>query len=447
MKRTIFSLLLVFLGTPFICQPITAQFTIDGNVQNFNALGTYSNNELITARNRLDIRLKRSFTFGDFHSETHLYNYYQDSFDFELMFREIYLDYFTTNYDIRIGLQRLTTGRSDAGFVTDIYSGIDYRDFLTKEPEEIVLGTMAINIRRYFNQNSIQLILNPFRNRSRLPDSGSRWFPVQSIDAPIPVDLRRDEQNYSLTHLNSSLNYAHRSIPNMDFDINLLYWNYPAPSLGIRLNNGNNLQNAEFELFETYQQSFMVGLSGLYQISSRLFLTSETLFVQNRLFTFTTLPVDLLENAFEDVLSAIQFLNQFENRDDNYLMGKPWIHTMAGLQTDLFGFTLSSQFYLEWILDYDQNILAQQFFPYATFRLSRLLNRDRLQLTALNRYNFAGNDWLLQFQGTYEMTDGLEFTIGTNLMGGDQIDPFYGHFSFNQYRDNSFIFTRITYYF
>lgn len=448
MKRITISLLLAIISSPFISQPITAQFTTEGDIQNYNALGIDSNTEFIAARNRLNFRLKRTFIFGEFYSETHLLNHYQDSFDFELIFRELYLDLFTSDYDIRIGLQRLTTGRSDAGFVTDIYSGIDYREFLTKGPSEILKGTLAINIRRYFNENSIQLIINPFQNnRSILPKTGSRWFPIQNMDTSIPVNLLKSERNFSISHLNGSLNYAHRAIPDLDFDLNLYYWNYPVPSLGFRLNNGDNFQNLDIDLIETYQQSFMAGFSGQYQFSNRLFLTTETLFVHNRLLTFTTIPVNQLENSLDDVLSAVQLLNQFENREDYYLMEKPWIHTMAGIQTDLFGFTISSQFYLEWILNYDRQLLAKPIFPYATFSLSRLLNRDRVRLTTIQRYNFIGNDWLFQFQGSYDVIDGLEFTFGTSLMGGNEIDPFYGHFSYYQYRHNRFISTSITYYF
>ena len=447
MKRITASVLLVFFGFPFAIQPVIAQFIIDGDIQNYNALSISSDNELINARNRLNLQIERKFSFGNLYSEAHLFNNYHDSFDFEWIFREFYLDVFTPNYDIRIGLQKLTAGRSDAGFVTDIYSGLDYRDFLTKEPEEIVLGTLAMNIRRYFNQNSIQLLINPFHKKSILPDSDSRWFPVQNSEIPIPVRLKRADQKNSLSGLSGSLNYAHRSTPNLDFDVSFLYWNYPVPSLGYQLNNSNSVQNIELDLYETYQRSFMIGFSGLYQLTDRWFLISETLFVRNRLFTFTTFPSELLENAFENNLSAIQLLSRFENREDNYLMGKPWIHSMAGVRTDLSGFTLSSQIYLEWILDYNPEILANQYYPYVTFSVSRLLNRDRLRLTAINRYNFIGNDWLLQFLGLYEIIDGLDFSLGTNLMGGEETAPLYGHFSFNQYRDHSFIFSRITYYF
>lgn len=428
-------------------QPITAQFVINGNIQNFNAIQTYSDNELINARNRLNISLNKSFSFGELYSETNLYNNYNDSFEFELLLRELYLDLFTSNYDIRIGFQRLISGRSDAGFVTDIYSGIDFRDFLTKEPDEIVLSTLAINVRRYFKQNSIQLIISPIQNRSKLPGFNSRWFPIKSIDGPFEINVLSGKQSYSLSEISGAISYSNRSMPNLDFDVKALYWNYPSPSFGLRLNNIENSQNLELNLIETYDHSLMIGLSGQYQLSPVWFITSETLFVQNRLFTFSNVSKQQMEDSLNDPFTALQVLGQFTEREDNYLMGKPWIHTMAGFQSELYGFTISSQFYLEWILDYDQKILAQPLFSYATLLLSRNFNRDRLRLSTLNRYNVAGRDWLIQFQGTYEIADGFEMTLGTNIMGGNDVEPFYGHFSFNQYQDNSFLFSRITYFF
>lgn len=447
MKKKILTLLPVFLCILHAQQPITAQSVINGDIQNFNAIQTFSNNELINARNRLKINLNHTLPFGEFHAETQTYHSYNDSFDIEFLLKELYLDIYTSNYDLRVGYQILTTGRSDAGFVTDIYSGIDFRDFLTKEPDEIILGTLAINVRRYFNQNSVQLILNPTHNKSKLPGLTSRWFPIQNIEGPFELNLLNDDQKYSLSELSGALNYSNRSIPKFDFDLKLLYWNYPSPSFGIRFNNVDNVQNVELDLFETYEKSLMFGFSGQYQLSPSLFITTETLVVQNRLFTFSTVPKELLDEALNDPFTAFQVLSQFTERDDNYLMGKPWIHSMAGLQSELYGITISGQVYLEWILDYDQKLLAQPFFPYATLLLTRTLNRDRLNLSSLYRFNFSGNDWLFQFQGTYEIADGFEASIGTNLMGGNEVDPYYGHFSFNQYRDNSFIFSRITYFF
>tara|TARA_R100001143_G_scaffold63591_1_gene72995 strand:- start:19187 stop:20530 length:1344 start_codon:yes stop_codon:yes gene_type:complete len=446
-KKKILTLLSATLCIIHAHQPITAQSTISGDVQNFSAIQTYSNNDLINARNRLKINVNHATSFGEIHAETQIYHNYNDSFDIELLLRELYSDIYTSDYDIRIGLQRLTTGRSDAGFVTNIYSGIDFRDFLTKEPDEIILGTLAINVRRYFDQNSVQLILSPTHNKSRLPGLSSRWFPIQNIEGPFEIKLLKDNQKYSLSEFSGSLSYSNRSIPNLDIDFNLLYWNYPSPSFGFRFNNIDRGQNVELDLIETYEKSIMVGLSGQVQLSPSWFITGETLFVQNRLFTFSTIPTNQLEAASNDPFTAFQVLSQFSERNDNYLMGKPWIHTMAGVQSEMFGITISGQLYLEWILDYDQRILAQPFFPYATLLLTRTFYRDRLNLSSLYRFNFAGNDWLYQLQGTYEITDGFEATIGTNLMGGNEADPYYGHFSFNQYRDNSFIFLRITYYF
>lgn len=428
-------------------QPITAQFIINGDLQNYNAIQTISDNEVIAARNRLNFRIKRAFSFGEFNSEAHLYNNYSNSLNVELFLRELYLDIFTSNYDLRIGFQRLTTGRSDAGFVTDVYSGTDFRNFLTKEPDEITLGTLALNVRRYFKQNSVQLIFNPVQNKSRLPGLNSRWFPIQNLDVPFEVNLLKENRQFSLKEISGALTYSNRSKPDLDFDLKLLYWTYPSPSFGIRFNNIDNPQNTELDLVETYEQSFMFGLSGQYKLSPILFLTSETLLVQNRLFTFSTVPQEQLQEAINDPLTAFQVLTQFPDRKDNYLSGKPWIHTMVGIQSELYGFTISGQVYLEWILDYDDKILAEPLFPYATLLISKPLNRDRLQLSALNRFNYSGRDWLLQFQGTYEISDGFEVTMGTNLMGGNEVEPFYGHFSFRNYRDNSFVFSRITYYY
>jgi hypothetical protein len=191
----------------------------------------------------------------------------------------------------------------------------------------------------------------------------------------------------------------------------------------------------------------MAGFSSAIRLGSNFTLNVESLYVNRRLFTFLPVPISLLEDALTDIQSGFQLLQEFDLRDDGYLLKKPWLNSMVGFQTDQLGFTINAQAYLEAIFDYEDRILPRRLYPYATLILNRPLLRDRLQMVFLTRYNIYAEDFWTQLQGIYEVDDGIELSLGANLFGGKDITPFYGHFTFNQFKENSFIFTKIAVYF
>lgn len=448
-------LILLFLwgiiGLSFISVSVSAQSSFNGLFQNYNAFQTLYDNELIAGRNRLRINFSKNVESVRLFSEIDLINRYVEFNDrspnAEFRFRELYFDWYLDNYDIRVGKQNIIWGRADGGFITDILTPVDLREFLTQDPEDLRSGVSAINITRYSGPNSFQFILNPAFQRDLFPEPGSRWFPIQSIDSPVTVNFTRDDDPPSLKNIQLATQFRIRSVSDLDLDLMLYYWTHPMPAYAVEPNffNPPNLPNVD--LIETYKPSWMAGYSLNYQIASEWNLTAETLFVKDRIFTYLPVPVSVLENALTDIGSAIQVLQEFELRDDGYLLIKPWLQSMVGLQTTVKETVVSAQFYLETIIDYEEKILPQQYFPYATLFVNRSFYRERLQMVALARYNFYAEDYWFQLQGIYELSDGLELAMGTNLFAGEEISPFYGHFTFNQFRENSFIFSRIAFYF
>lgn len=444
----LFLLTLIFFKNP---QNVASQSNVNGLLQNYNAFQTTNERELIAGRNRLKLQFTRPSESGGLYFETDLVNRYNGSgafiVDNEVQIRELYFERFLDSYDIRVGKQNIIWGRSDGGFVTDILTPVDLREFLTQEPEDLRIGLTALSITRYFGGNSLQFVLSPTFQRDLFPAPDARWFPVNDIPSPIPVEFIEDDSPSTLSDIQAAVQYRIRSISNLDLDLMLYYWTHPMPTFAVEPNFFNPPNLPSVDLIETYQPSLMGGYSLNYELGSDWFLTSESLFVKNRLFTFLPVSVNLLESALNDVGSAIQVLQQFELRDDRYLVEKPWIQNMVGLQTSVKGTIISAQAYLETILNYEERILPQQYFPYATLLLTRSFMRDRLQVLSLGRYNFYGEDFWFQLQGIYEISDGLEFAAGTNLFYGEEVSPFYGHFSFNQFKENSFFFTRLSYYF
>lgn len=438
----LFSFLLILAGHSF------AQNNLSGLYQNYNALQTSPDHEFIAARNRLRLQLNRSITNGSFYSETDIIHRYAERAESEVLIRELYMELYFDKSDLRIGKQVINWGRSNGAFVTGILSPLDLSEFLTQDPSDLILGVTSLNYTRYFGSNSMQFVFAPVFEKDRFPQSDSRWFPLQTIDAPLPVRYRPYQAEGTVSDMQAGLRYSLRSPDSFDLDLMLLYWTHPLPSFSLTVELLNDFPDPpSVDLSETYRASPMAGYSLSWQLGNNLSLLSESLFVTDALFTFLPVSVNRLEDALESVTDAFLVLQEFEIRNDGYLLTKPWLQSMLGIQTEFAGTIVSLQGFLETIFTYEDRLLPQQYFPYATLFMNRSFLRDRLQVLSGGRYNFFGNDFWFQLQGIYELSDGIELSSGINLFGGKEISPFYGHFTFNQFRENSFLFSKISLYF
>lgn len=424
-----------------------AQNSLSGLYQNYNAVQTSPPNEIIAGRNRLRLQINRSQSFGGFYAETDVIQSYSENPDVELIIKEAYADIYFDKSDLRVGLQKISWGRADAGFVIDILSQLDLREFLTLGPDDLRLGITALNYTRYFGANSFQLIASPIFQPDRIPKPGSRWYPVPEISTPLPVNISQYEAETGIDNVQLAFRYGLRSPANLDLDLYALLWTHPMPAYDIDLEFLDLPNVLSVTLNETYKQSLMGGVSASYQLHQYFTFIGEMLYVKDRLFTYLPIQTEQLENAISSPVSALQVFQEFAFNDINFLEKSSWLNSMFGIKSEVKGVNISAQVYLETILNYDDRFLQDEQFTYFSLLLNRAFLRQRLQAIFLGRYNQNGDDFWTQIQGIYEIDDGLEISFGVNLFGGRERDTFYGHFSFDQFSDNSFIFSKIAVYF
>lgn len=424
-----------------------AQTSISGLFHNYTGLQTGRDFELVAARNRFRLQLDKSVSFGSIYSETDLLDRYANNRDTELLLRELYADWYTGMFDIRIGKQKIIWGTSNGAFVNDIITPVDFRDFITPDVADMRIGVTAINLTRYFGDHSLQAVVAPVKQPNQIPDQDSRWFPVPESSGGLPIRFQALQDQPTLADIQLASRFAWRPSYALDIDLMLYHWAYPVPAYSIEPSLSDFPDIVEMSLTETYHTSPMAGYSLSWQISDSWIITSETVFIHERLFTFLPVSTDMLEEALEDPEIAMQVLQEFEVRDDGYLLKKPWYHQMAGIQTDIQNTTVGLQGFLETILDYESRILSQRLFSYLTGFAQISFLRDRFQTRLTGRYHIHGEDFWTQLQGTYEIADGFELTTGVNLFGGSSVTTFYGHPSFYQFREDSFFFTQLAFYF
>ncbi len=76
----------------------------------------------------------------------------------------------------------------------------------------------------------------------------------------------------------------------------------------------------------------------------------------------------------------------------------------------------------------------------ATVRLTRFLKHQTWKLSLFTFYSPADNDYLLQPQVSYKVSDRLSINMGANIFGGEKQNTFFGQFDKN---DNVYLNFRI----
>ena len=450
LRKTAFCFLFcLFFSIIFDIDKAAAQIRLNGVLQNYMAVQTVGDHEFLAARNRLRFQLDKPTNFGGLYTNLDLIHRFNKSNKLELLLKEAYFDWYLPNFDLRIGHQKIIWGRANGTFITDIVTPVDLREFLTVSAEDIRFGVTSFNAIRYFGSNSLQLVFAPFFQSDLLPSAESRWFPARemlSLFSPFSVKSAPAERSHSLEDIQLALRYSLLSPERLDLDIFLMHWTHPTPAYNISFEFDEISETPSVNLEESYRNSWMTGLSASFKLHSKLFLLVESLFVNKKLFNATPLSIDFQPALFSDTSAFLELLQNIEIEDD-FLQTKPWIHSMAGLRTEIIQTTIDAQFFLEGIFKYEDEILQEEMYKYVTLLATRSLLRDRLQILTLSRYNFDTNDYWIQFQGQYELDENLQLTVGTNLFGGKETNQLSGHVPFSHFKENSFVFSKIALFF
>lgn len=422
---------------------------LNGVYKNYTGIETTGDNELVAARNRLRLSLRQDTDFGGFTAKTDLLNSFEDPQDIELLLREAYLDWYLDSYDIRIGKQVIAWGRTNGAFVTDILSPLDVREFLTIPIEDIRLGLTSLNVIRYFGSDFLQFVFAPFEQPDLLPAADSRWFPINSEQIPFDVETEQSRLEETENRLQGALRFAWRSPDRLDLDLMAMRWAHPVPAYDIGLQAVGFPDLVQLQFIESYRSSWMGGASVSWNPVSSLFIKAEGLLVESKLFNNLPISAEIPEGDNPSLRSLRAFLQSVEldSDFDGLITERPWIHAMAGIEFEVWDTNISLEGYIEQILDYKETILQEEQFEYATLSATRSFLENRLNILALSRYQFDRDDYWVQVRGTYEIRNGFEATLGTNLFSGPTPPLLYGHLSFGNYSDSSFIFSKIALFF
>jgi hypothetical protein len=142
----------------------------------------------------------------------------------------------------------------------------------------------------------------------------------------------------------------------------------------------------------------------------------------------------------------------YDSRDDhagvNPAIANSEARFLLGYQRQLSeDFTVGVQYYAEIMMDFDAYERAlpdsfasrKKYRDIVTLRLTRFLLHQTWMLSLFSFYSPAEQDYLLQPQVNYRISDRFSTTLGANLFGGEKRTTFFGQFNGN---DNLYLTLR-----
>ncbi len=381
---------------------------------------TYDNWNFVMMQQTLNLNFEKRGDKVAFKANPMIYLYNSDSLYFNM--RELYLDLYFDNFDLRIGKQQVVWGKADGVFITDIVSPLNLTEFLLPDFDEIRIGVIAAKMNYYIGNSTIEAIWIPQFTPTTRPQPGSIWYIQPDSPAPATFDWSQSKISPSLENSEFFLKYSTMT-SKIDFELMGAYTWDDNPSLHIQ---------KEFVIDSTTMPPSPT-LSSLLITPKHHRLT-----VGGGSFSTEIKGVILRGEA------AYYNGKYFQTTDPkavDALIQKDYLHYVAGLDFNIGSVKLSAQFIQQYILDHDDMMYQKEAVNTATFLAHYDMLRETLHLEIFSYIGLTNNDALIRPRITYDFDDSFNILIGGNIFVGNRDGQF------GQYQDNSMVYAKIKYNF
>ena len=321
---------------------------MSGYARNYTGILLNQNGEFSIIQNTFDLKLEHSRSQVAFKVNPYLYQYPDRDLDIGL--REVYLDIFFDAMDFRLGKQQIIWGKADGVFITDIISPKNLSEFLLPDFDEIRMGVTALKADYYLGNNTLEAVWIPAFTATVAPDSGSIWYSIPSFPVTPTFDYSQKEVTPSLE--NSEFFAKFSAMTSLiDFEVMAGYAWDDDPAIHVQ----KTIDPATMQLssITVTPRHHRLGIGG-------------------GSFSTTLGPVVLRgESAY---YSGKYFQTEDMTATDG-LTEKNYLHYLMGVDFNIGEFLISTQFIQQAILDYDDDIVNDEF----ESSLGNLLQRELIE--------------------------------------------------------------------
>ncbi|MEA3317337.1 MAG: DUF1302 family protein [Bacteroidota bacterium] len=388
---------------------------ISGYVRNYTG-SLYDNGDFSILQNTLNLDFSKMGNKVAFKANPMLYHYNSDSLDLRL--RELYVDLYFKNFDLRIGKQQIVWGKADGAFITDIVSPLNLSEFLLPDFNEIRRGVIATKFDYYFGNNIFEIIWIPIFTSTEMPAQGSIWSSQLDFKVPATFDWSQSEINPRLENSEFFAKYSALT-SNIDFEIMGGYTWDDKPTMHIEkqidMSSGSPVLTG-LDITPKHHRLYIGGGSFSTEIKG-VVVRGEAAYYDGKYF------------QTEDLMAS------------DALVQKNYLHYLLGFDFVVGEVNLSTQFIQEAILDYDADMQNNELENTMTFLARYDMFRETLFLELFSYIGLSSEDALIRPKITYDFDDSFSILLGSNIFIGDRDGRF------GQYKDNSMGYLKFKYNF
>jgi len=321
--------------------------------------------------------------------------------------REANIEFSPTDFmDVKLGRQILTWGTGDLLFINDMFSK-DWNSFFNGRDEEYLKAPSdAIKTSFFSSMANVDLIINPHFDADRYIDGRRISFfnPMLGEISGQNSIIKTDQPHGSEVSLRIYQTVGTYELALYGYDG---YWKSPA---GFDVGSG----------LSSFPKLRVYGASARGPLAK---------------------GIANLEVGYYD--------SRDDNSGDNPFVANSEFRILTGYEQELVkNLTLGVQYYLEWLMDYDEyrDSLAPASRPrdeyrhLLTTRLTWLTLNQNLQWSLFAYYSPSDGDAYLRPKVHYKIDDQWSAEVGGNIFLGERTHTFFG-----QFRHNNNLFTAVRY--
>ncbi len=307
--------------------------------------------------------------------------------------RELYLDLFFENVDVRLGKQYIIWGVLEGNRVTDEMNPLDFRELFLPELLDYRVPLLSAKIDYYREEADYQFIFIPQLKFHQSAPQGSEWELLQEVpNTTFPESYKLSNAEFALKATTNQF---------LDAEITLSYFytwdDYPVLFRRLRV----NLDPAP-TFFPTYTRISIFGATFIKPVNEFI-IKGEFAYVPDKYFGISN-DTDGNGDGF---------------LDQNGVFKKPHIRWGLGVDFNYNGLEISPAI-VQWIImGYDKPIIQDEFDTSLSLYLRKDLHTINALFELLAIYSINFKDAYLQPKIAFRITDNFQITGGFDLFSGE----------------------------
>jgi len=318
----------------------------------------------------------------------------KDKDDRRIELREMYLDTYFDNLDIRIGKQYVVWGVLEGIRIVDEINPMDFRELIIPDLLDYRIPLWTLKVNYYSEKTSYELLWIPELKFHQPAAAGSEWELFQVLDSttqPESFNPKYSEVGFKIT----------RDMFDAEFSLSYFYtWDdYPTTFRIISLDDVRSTEPTQnLPIFPTYSRMSMFGATMTKEIKGDI-LKAEFAFITDKYFAI----VDKYTNGF---------------LDDDGDVKRNHIRWGVGYDFSFWGADISPAIAQWVILDYDDSILSDQYDTTFNLFLRKPIQKHSAVFTLLIIRLINFEETYVKPRLLFNLTDHFQITLGADVFIG-----------------------------